>query len=246
MTKFIILSTKIIVATIAAMLLTSCHANINWGNGIDGNGKVITQTRTVENNFSKIAVSRGLTVTLEQSSSYAVSVEADENLQKHITTYVENGTLIVTSDENIDDATAKTIHIKLPTLSAVEATSGSSIITKSTFSGSYMLAKSSSGSTADLSFEIDNIKCEATSGSTLNLKGKALKLNTSSSSGSTIDAKALLVNDVVAEATSGSSTQVHSGVSINAKASSGSSIDYSGNPKTVTKAESSGGSVSKE
>jgi hypothetical protein len=247
MVKFVVFCTKVIAATIAAVLFSSCHVrDIEFGSGIDGNGNVTTQKRNVEGNFTKVDVSRGLNVTLEQADTYFVEVEADDNLQELITTKVENGTLFITSDENIDEATAKNIRVKLPSLTALETTSGSSVSTKNTFSGTDINVKTSSGSEADLSLEYDAIKCESTSGSTLDVKGKALKLTTHSSSGSEIDAKGLLVNDVVSESSSGSSTDVHPLVSLNAKASSGSSIDYDGSPKTVSKEESSGGSVSKQ
>ncbi|MEO5775839.1 MAG: head GIN domain-containing protein [Flavobacterium sp.] len=247
MVKFVVFCTKIIAATIAAALFSSCHIrDIHIGDGIDGNGNVTTEKRNVEGNFTKIDVSRGLNVTLEQADTYLVEVEADENLQEHITTKVENGTLFITSDENIDDATAKNIRVKLPSLTSIETTSGSSVTTNNTFKGTDIDVKTSSGSEADLNIEFDNVRCESTSGSTLAVKGKALKLNTHSSSGSEIDANGLLVNDVVSESTSGSSTDVHPLVSLNAKASSGSSIDYGSSPKTVVKEESSGGSVSKE
>jgi len=247
MVKFIVICTKIIAATIAATLFTSCHVrDIHFGDGIDGNGNVTTEKRNVEGNFSKVDVSRGLNVTLEQADSYFVEVEADQNLLEHISTKVENGTLYITSDENIDEATAKNIRVKLPSLKALKATSGSSVSTKNTFSGTDIDVKTSSGSEADLSLEFDSIKCESSSGSTLSVKGKALQLKTDSSSGSTIDAQGLLVNDVVSETSSGSSTGVHPLVTLKAKASSGSSIDYNSSPKTVSKEESSGGSVSKE
>jgi hypothetical protein len=247
MVKFVVFCTKVIAATIAALLFGSCQIkDLNFGNGIDGNGKVTKQTRNVENNFSKIAVSRGLNLTLEQSDVYFVEVEADENLQEHITTRVENGTLIVTSDENIDEAKAKKIRVKLPSLTNLEVTSGSSVSSNGIFKGTDINVKTSSGSEAILALEIDNIRCETTSGSTIKIRGKALRLNTASSSGSSIEAQELLVNDVIAQSTSGSSTNVNPIVSLNAKSSSGSSIDYKGSPKTVNKEESSGGSVSKE
>ena len=246
MLKFLVFCTKVIAATIAVVLFSSCHANINWGEGIDGNGNVTTQKRDVEGNFSKVDVSRGLIVTLEQADSYFVEVEADENLQEHISIKVENGTLFISTDENIDEATAKNIRVKLPSLTALETTSGSSAITKNTFNGTNIEVKTSSGSEADLSLEYDVIKCESTSGSSLAIKGIALQLNTHSASGSEIDTQGLLVNEVVSESSSGSSTDVHPLVSLKAKASSGSSIDYLGSPKTVRKEESSGGSVSKE
>ena len=246
MVKFVVFCTKIIAATIAAVIFSSCHANINWGDGIDGNGNVTTKKRNVEGNFTKINVSRGLNVKLEQADTYLVEVEADQNLQEHITTKVENGTLFITSDENIDEATAKNIRVKLPSLTSLESTSGSSVSTSNTFSGTDIDVIASSGSEANLSLEFDTRRCESSSGSTLTLKGKSLKLKTDSSSGSEIDAKGLLVNDVVSESTSGSSTNIHPIVSLKGKASSGSSIDYDSTPKTVSKDESSGGSVSKE
>lgn len=247
MVKFAVVCTKVIVVTAAALVLSSCHIkDIQIGEGIDGNGNVTTQTRNVEGNFFKIDVNRGLNVSVEQSDSYFVEVEADENLQSHITTKVENGTLVITTDENIDEATAKNIHVKMPSLNGIETSSGASVETKGTYKGTDISVKSSSGSETDLDLEFDNISCEAFSGSSINIKGKALTLSTDSSSGSTIEARNLLVNDVVSESTSGSSTDVHPIVSLNGKASSGSSISYDSSPRTVTKDESSGGSVSKE
>jgi hypothetical protein len=107
MVKFVVFCTKVIAATIAAALFSSCHTSIDLGNGIDGNGNVTTQKRNVEGNFTKVDVSRGLNVTLEQANTYFVEVEADDNLQEHITAKIENGTLYITSDENIDEAKAK-------------------------------------------------------------------------------------------------------------------------------------------
>lgn len=246
MIKYTIISTKIFVAVFASLLFSACNANINLGDGIDGNGNVTTQTRNVENNFSKIDVSRGLNVTIEQATTHFVEVEADENLQSHIITKVENGTLFITSDENIDEAKAKNIRVKLPKLTAVKSTSGSSVSSNGILKGTEISIKTTSGSETKLTLEFDTISCESSSGSSLSINGKALLLKTDSSSGSTIEANELLVNDVVSESTSGSSTNVHPLVSLKAKASSGSSIDYNSSPKTLTKEESSGGSVSKE
>lgn len=247
MVKFAIVYTKVIAASIAVLLFSSCHIkDLQIGEGIDGNGNVTTQTRNVENNFSKIEVNRGLNVIIEQSDAYIVKVEADANLQFHITVTVENGTLIITTDENIDKATAKNIRVQLPTLSSIETSSGSSVTTNGTYKGTNIVVKSSSGSESVLNLEFDNISCESSSGSSISVKGKALKLTTDSSSGSEIDAQGLLVNDVVSHSSSGSSTDVHPIVSLKGKASSSSAINYDSSPQSVLKEESSGGSVSKE
>lgn len=245
MVKIIALCTKVIVGILAGLLLTSCKYDINLGDGIDGNGNVKTEERTISEKFTKINSNRGLEVIVEQDSTTQVQVEADENLLKHITTKVENGVLVISADTNIDSAEKMIVHVKTAKIDGLEATSGSSISTKSTLSGTSINVKSSSGSTVQAVVEYDKVVTESTSGSTLTISGKALNVNSSSSSGSTTNAGNLMANEVVAESTSGSSTEVNALVTLTASASSGSSIDYNGSPKTVNKEESSGGSVSK-
>lgn len=241
MVKFIVFCTKMIIATIVALLFTSCNQVFN---GIKGNGNVQTEKRNITEKFTKISVNRGLEVIVEQSDNISVEVEADENLLSHITTKVENGTLVVSSDENIYSAESETVTVKMPNLEGLESSSGSNIKSTNTLKGVSLDAKASSGSEIELTAEYDNIVTESTSGSTITLSGKALKLSTASSSGSDIDASGLLANEVFAQSTSGSSTDVHPLVSLNAKASSGASIEYGGKPKNISKEETSGGSVS--
>jgi hypothetical protein len=242
MIKFVVLCTKIIVVAIAALLFTSCK--FDFGNGIDGNGDVKTETRTINEKFTKIEASRGIEVIVEQSETTSVEVEADSNLLQHITTKVVNGTLEITSDENIDSAEAETVRVKMPIIEGLSSTSGSNIHTNNVLRGTAIKMKSSSGSELDATLEFEDIDLESTSGSTATLSGKALKFSSRSSSGSEINASKLEANDVFAEATSGSSSDVNAIVSINAKASSGSSIDYKGKPKNIVKEETSGASVS--
>jgi len=248
MVKLIIFCTKMLIATTVALLFASC--NVNNFTGIKGSGNVQTQKRAITEKFTKISVSRGLEVIVEQANTVSVEVKADQNLLGHITTKVENGTLVITSDENIYSATTQTIRVKMPVIEALEAGSGSNIKSngtlKSTATATTISVKTSSGSEINTTIEMDEIIAESRSGSTITLSGKTLKFNPSSSSGSELNAENLLANDVIAEASSGSSIAVHPLVSLNAKASSGANIDYTGIPKNISQEETSGGSVSKK
>jgi hypothetical protein len=241
MIKFIVFFTKVLVVAIVALIFTSCNQVFE---GIKGNGNVQTEQRKISELFTKISVNRGIEVIVEQGDMIKVEVEADENLLKHITTKVENGTLVVSSDENIYSAEKEVVRVILPLIEGLEATSGSNLSSTSVLKGSKIVVKSSSGSEIDLHAEFDTISSESTSGSSISLSGKALKFTSASSSGSEINAKNLFANEVISQATSGSSTDVHPLVSLNGKASSGSSIEYDGTPKTIVKEETSGGSVS--
>ena len=239
---------KTILKTVAFLFtisLVSCNANLNLGNGIEGSGNIITEKRTINENFDKIASSTGVTVIVEQGTPTDVEVETDDNLMQYVVTKVENGTLIVKIEGNINSMSSIDVRVRMNSIAGLESSSGSRISSKNTLKGSTIAVKSSSGSEIDAVLEYENVSCESSSGSTITVAGKALKLKTASSSGSEINATELAANDVIAQSTSGSSTTVKPIVKLVGKASSGSSIDYVQTPKTITKEETSGGTVDK-
>lgn len=236
---------KIVIATIVALLLGSCKFEGNaFGESITGSGKVVSKERNLAN-FTKIEIKKGLDCEVVQSSNFKVVVEADDNLQEGITTTVENGTLVITSKYNrYHNVESKNIKVFMPLVSGLETVSGSSLRTVGVIKGNDIHLKSSSGSSLTADLESEKVLLESSSGSTLKASGKAISVNTLSSSGSTIDAEKLLANEISSQCTSGSSTSVNPILSLNAQASSGSSIHYVNTPKRISKQESSGGSVS--
>jgi hypothetical protein len=64
-----------------------------------GSGHVTTENRTVQGEFKSIEVSN-IDLIIEQSNKTEIIVTADDNLQKSITTTVENGVLIISCDYN--------------------------------------------------------------------------------------------------------------------------------------------------
>ena len=233
-----------LIVLLLTLSLTSCNGNLNLIDGIDGSGNVVTEKRNIETPFTKIQASTGVEVILEQGSPSEVEVEVDDNLMKYIVTRVENGTLIVKIDGNINTMESAIVRVKTKTIEGLESSSGASIKTINKLSGTSVALKTSSGSTIQADLEYEKVSCESTSGSEIKVSGKALTLDTKSSSGSEIDAKDLASNEITAQSTSGSNTTVNPIVLLNAKASSGSSIDYIKEPKKVIKEETSGGSVS--
>jgi len=243
MIKIIIHITKFIIITITALLFASCNFNVN---AIEGSGNVTTEKRTVNGEFKNISVSNAIDLVIEQSDKTEITVEADDNLQKEIITRVENGTLIIECKySSFRNITSKTVTVKLPALHKIEASSASTVETNGLFLGEDITLEASSAASMDMNIESDRISIDAGSGSSVDIKGKALSLSTSAASGGSIDAEELLANDVHADASSGGTVSVRPILSLKADASSGGNVDYSGNPKTVEKSASSGGSVSK-
>ncbi len=234
---------KLIVALLT-ISLASCNGNFNLINGIEGSGNVIMEKRNIDAPFTKISASTGIEVILEQGSTTDVEVEIDDNLMKYVITKVENGTLIVKIDGNINTMENAIVRVKTQAVEGLETSSGATIKTIKKLTGTQLKIKTSSGSTINGELEFEKISCESSSGSEIKISGKALALETDSSSGSTINAKELAANEITSQTSSGSSTMVNPILLLNAKASSGSSISYSKEPKKIIKEESSGGSVS--
>jgi hypothetical protein len=245
MLKIITIITKFILVALTALFLSSCNHTVNW-NSIEGSGNVTTEKRNVQGNFTNVEVNNGIDLIIEQSEITEIIVEADDNLQEHITTTIENGTLIISCDKNLLlDLTAKKVTVKMPVIEALEATSSSTITTTNTITGENIRIHSSSGATVEVNIEAEIIICDSSSGSDITINGKALQLKTTASSGSDIKATNLLANDVTAQVSSGASISVHAIVNLDAKASSGGDITYAIEPKTIEKNTSSGGSISK-
>lgn len=241
MIRIIISITKVVIAAIVALLFASCQFDVKT---IVGSGKVISQTRHV-GDFQKVLAQRGLEVVVEQADEFSVVVEADDNLQQHIITRVENGTLVITSEFNsYTDVQSKKVTVRMPGIAGLEAEGGSSLKSVGILTSEDIVLKTSGGAMMDVNVESDKILAESASGSNLSVEGKALNLEVSSSSGSETDAGKLLSNEIDAQASSGSHVVVHPIVKLDAKASSGASIQYNNVPKNLIKKQSSGGSVS--
>lgn len=231
---------KLFPVLMLSLLLTSCFGD---GDGIRGSGNVTKDTRSLQG-FSKINVDSGMEVTISQGD-FEVVVEADDNIQPHVVTSVENGTLYISSDYNSFYNATRHITVKMPVVEKLEIGSGSSVRSTNTLTGNKISLDVDGGSSVTLDLEADEIDVDANQGSSVTLRGIALVFQPSAGQGSSISATALTANDIKAEASSGSSIEVHAAVSLNAEASSGSSIRYRGNPTQVVIDKGSGGDVSK-
>jgi hypothetical protein len=245
MLKIITLITKFILVTLTALLFASCNHSINL-KSIKGSGHVTTEKRNIPADFKSVEVSNAIDLVIEQSDKIEIIVEADDNLQKSITTKVENGVLIVACDYNsFINIESKKVTVRMPIIEELSASSSSSINGTNVLKGEKISLRTSSAATMNVNIKSDNIVCKSSSGSSITIEGMALNFEAYASSGSEIDAADLLSNDVIAKSSSGSSIRVHPIVSLNARASSGSDINYNNIPKSLEKKSSSGASIDK-
>lgn len=241
MIKLIIKTAQIII-TIFILLTTISCGNIQIS-GTSGNGNVITETRTIPEEFKGVKVANGIDVVLEQKNTPSVEVTTDENLQQLIMTEVEDGILKIYLDETVIDNEELLVYVSNPVFSSIKTSSGAEVSNKGTITEENITLNASSGSDIEVKILAKNTSCKSSSGSDIEATGKVLYLTTDSSSGSTIDAEEFIAKNAYAEASSGSETIINVVESLEAEASSGSTIKCVSSPKKKTIQESSGGSV---
>jgi len=233
--------TKLVAMLVVLFSTTSCF--MDGFTGIRGNQNVISESRTIDSKFNEIDIQQGIKLYLTQGNSNSLKVEADENIMELLVTEVKNNQLKIYFKKNVYKAKARNVYLTTNSISSIDASSGSSVISENTWQSTNLQIHASSGSSVKFHVNADEISCSSSSGSNIRLYGKTNNLSVKASSGSSIDADELNSVDTYAKASSGASINVNVSGKLTAKACSGGDVDYEGNPTTIDKDTSSGGSV---
>ena len=236
--------TKIIVATVLGVLLTSCNFDFNMG--VKGDRNVTTTDRALTSDFNAIEVSRGLDVYLTQGETEGIRVQADKNLQEIIKVEVENGVLNIYAEENISSAASKKVMVNFKNINKILTSSGSDVVSTTIITADKLEIHTSSGCDVELEVDVENLICEASSGSDIKLSGITSTFRADASSGSDIKAAQLKALKTNAQANSGADITVNTSKELTANANSGGDIKYYGNPEKVEKNDSPSGNIRKQ
>ncbi len=205
------------------------------------------QTRKITG-FHGVSVSSGIDLYLTQKNSEEVSVEAESADLDKIITEVEGGILKIYIKEkswfNMKwNSNPRKVYVSFISLDKIDASAGSDVVSQSLLKLDNLKLNVSSGSDAKLEIEANEIKVQSSSGSDISLKGKSEYMQADASSGSDINAGDFQVKKCNASVSSGSDIRINVTDELNANASSGGDITYSGNPSKKDINESSGGDV---
>ena len=234
--------TKITAMLLLLISTTSCF--VDGFTGIKGNRNVVSEDRTISDNFDEIKVQQGINLYLTQSNTTKINVEADENILDLLITEVKNNELKIYFEKNVNRAKARNVFLSTTTIKKIKASSGASVKSENTFQVASLDLDASSGSSIKFYVSADDVTTETSSGANIKVYGKSKSFSGKASSGSSIDADELSCIEAYANASSGANINVNVSDKLTASASSGGDIDFEGNPKNVNKDTSSGGSVS--
>lgn len=252
---------------------------------LKGSGKIVSRTIPASD-FDRISSARAVKVTISDTISDKIFIEADDNIIDHVIAEVKDGELKITIDNKLRNINNATVRATVPAnghIRSLDASSASEIVSEVALSAdefdmeassaasieatvkvvgkcsiesssaatvrATVIARecsmdASSAATIDAYVTTTDCSAEATSASKILLTGSAKNCNAATSSGASLKAGDFVVENYIAEASSGSSATINCTKTINANASSGASIRYTGDATGNTDS-SSGGSVRK-
>ncbi|MDF1697047.1 MAG: DUF2807 domain-containing protein [Saprospiraceae bacterium] len=191
------------------------------------------QTRDV-GQFHGVSISTSIEATLVHSNSTKVEYTMKKGEDKNLVTKVKNGILYVKTKSGIGNwgnSTSAKVTVYYTNLDEINVSAGCTVKTDGEVSAKTMDVEVTSGSTAILEIDANEIDVEVTSGATLKLSGEANQGEFEATSGSTLNGYNFVTNDADVEASSGASLFIHVNDTLNAEASSGASIRYTGDVK---------------
>ena len=204
---------------ISAIALPACKFG---GRGIAGSGNRKTEKCDLKS-FKAIDAKGAYEINVTCQKPASFEIEADDNILPLITTEVHDGVLTVSNDESYNSSKAVSLRINVPELNEV-ISRGAGQINISDAAG-------------------EKLRIESLGAASVNATGKVKSVEISSTGAGKIDAGSLQAEKAKVDVTGAASVEVYASDQLDVKVSGASSVEYSGNPKTVNKSVAGIGSV---
>jgi len=208
-------------ATLAAilLLLNGCH----WV-GVEGNGKITTENRPVEN-FTKLEADGAFEVTWKAGPTASLAITTDENLMEYIRTRLSGDTLRIEWIKPLRGTHGIKVHVAAPQLAAAEL-NGAVRLNASNLSGAEFILVANGATRVVLTGTVNAMSAEMNGASRLEaeeLATRAIELSISGAGRAEVNATDALKVDI----------------------SGAGKVTYVGEPKTIQREISGAGSIRK-
>lgn len=205
-----------------------------------------SETRSLSS-FKGVKSGEAIDVYLKKGDKESAKVEVSDGNVGNVITEVSGSYLKIHLRENSffrNNADVK-VYVTYVTLDRISASSASNVFSDGVIRAESLDIQASSAADMELSVEANSVTVHASSAADIILEGTAKSVSADASSSGEIDAYGLQVETAEASSSSAGAIKLSVSSSLEAKASSGGSVRYRGNPMRTNTHSSSGGSVKK-
>lgn len=196
-------------------------------------------------NFHEVRVGQAIDLYLKKGAEERVKVEVKGIDLDEVITEVSGGRLKVYLDNGRYRNHVVKVYVTYRELDGISASSASSVFSEETIKADNFEINVSSAADVELALDANEVVVSVSSSGDVELSGKAKVFKVDASSAGGVDAFDLEAQKAYIRASSAGSVKISVVNEIDARASSGASIRYRGNPTRSQTDSSSGGSVRK-
>ncbi|SHL66613.1 head GIN domain-containing protein [Flavobacterium saccharophilum] len=240
---------KLIQLVVCGAFLVCFVANAqSSSNKVDGNGKVVTQTRNTAD-YDAIKVSGSFDVDLVAGKEGKITIKGEENILNVIVVEVEENTLKiqVKKNTNIRSSMGKKVQVTVPfeKISELSLSGSGDIQSKDAIKNDKFLARLSGSGNFNLAIDSNTLELNLSGSGNVHLKGSADSFTTKLSGSGDIDAAELKSKKVDVNVSGSGDSKVNCSESLTARVSGSGDIKYTGNPEKRDVKVSGSGNISK-
>ncbi len=229
-------------------LFVSGSINAQDKTKLQGNGKVVTETRTT-GDYDAIQISGFFDVDLVAGKEGKITIQGEENLLPAIKVEVENNSLkvYVERSTNIRTSSNKKIQITIPfeKISELSLAGSGEIQSKDIIKNDKFSIKLSGSGNFTLPVDTNNLELNVSGSGNVHLKGTASNFSAKLSGSGNIDAANLKSKVVEANVSGSGNSKVACDESLTARVSGSGNIRYVGNPEKKDTKVSGSGTITK-
>ncbi|MCP2024871.1 hypothetical protein L1276_000011 [Flavobacterium sp. HSC-32F16] len=222
--------------------------NSNAQSKINGNGKVVTETRTTTG-YDNIKIAGFFDVDLVSGKEGKITIKGEENLLSAVKVEVEDNALkiYVQKGTQIRTSSGHKIEITVPfeKISELSLAGSGDIKSKDIIKNDKFSIKLAGSGNFNLPVDANNLELNVSGSGNIHLKGTADKFTTKLSGSGDIDASSLKSKIVDANVSGSGNSKVTCAESITARVSGSGNIKYLGNPEKRDVKVSGSGTISK-
>lgn len=234
----------VLVAFLAGFMINAQSSN----NRVDGNGKVVTQTRNTAD-YDAIKVSGSFDVDLVAGKEGKITIKGEENILNVIIVEVEDNTLKiqVKKNTNIRSSMGKKVQVTVPfeKISELSLSGSGDIQSKNVIKNDKFLARLSGSGNFNLAVDSNSLELNLSGSGNVRLKGSADSFTTKLSGSGDIDAAELKSKNVDVNVSGSGDSKVNCSEVLTARVSGSGDIKYTGNPEKRDVKVSGSGNISK-
>lgn len=213
--------------------LLSAMKNLRFGRdtGLEGNGNVVTRTRTSTAPVEHIEVSGPFTVELTEGTEPEIQIKTDQNLHDRVRVEMDNNTLTADTRRSISNPTTLTLQVTSNQLQSLNCSGAVEVQSTNTLESGKLSVKTSGASDLRLDLDVSNLNISLSGGSDVDLSGRADSVESNLSGAGDFNSLELDTNHFSLDASGAVDVKVRARETLNLDVSGAGSVRYKGNPR---------------